>query len=121
MEQLTLNYESGISRRHKSLLSLCAARMYRHGLENTAADIDMAPSNLSVALTGRKRKLGVDKLELYMEKTQDLEPIFYLIDKFLKNEKSLGKAQVLNQCSTVLQECQAMLRKLDESAVPGRS
>lgn len=117
MEQLTLSFEPGLSRRYQSLRSICAARIYRAGLENVARDVDMAPSNLSVALAGDKgRFFGVDKLEEFIEKYQDFEPIFYLIDKFLKDQKGIGKAQVLNQCAALLQDIQAQVRNLKETS-----
>jgi hypothetical protein len=44
-----------------------------------------------------------------------LEPIYYLIDKYLKEEKTLTKGQVLVQCNSILQEVQATLRALREA------
>lgn len=115
MEQLTLSFEPGIAQRYRSLLSLVAARIYRAGLDNVARDVDMAPSNLSTALAGDKgRFFGVDKLEVYIEKYHDYEPIYYLVDKYLKDTKSPSKAQVLNQCMSVIQEIQAQMRSLKE-------
>lgn len=114
-QQLTLNYEPGLSRRYSSLRSICAARIYRAVLENVARDTDMAPSNLSVALAGDKgRFFGVDKLELYIEKYQDFEPIYYLIDKFLRDLKAPNKAQVLMRCSAILSEIQAEVRAVKD-------
>lgn len=121
MEQLTLSFEPGISRRYRSLHALCAARVYHAGLDNVARDVDMAPSNLSQALAIREegekpgRRFGVEELEKFIEKYQDFEPIFYLVDKFLKDQKAIGKAQLLSRCSSALAELQAQIRAISES------
>jgi hypothetical protein len=87
--QLTLNFEPGLSDRYKCLRECVASGVYRNGLGNTAIDLDKAPGNLSVELSSDPtRHFSVDSLEKYIEKTGDTQPIFYLIDKFLRNEQS---------------------------------
>lgn len=87
--QLTLNFEPGLSDRYPSLRDCVASSVYRYGLTNAAIDLDKAPGNLSVELSADpSRKFSVDSLERYMEKSQDFTPIYYLIDKFLKDHGS---------------------------------
>jgi hypothetical protein len=85
--QLTLNFEPGLSDRYKCLRECVAAGVYRNGLGNTAIDLDKAPGNLSVELSADPtRHFSVDSLERYIDKTGDTQPIFYLIDKYLRDE-----------------------------------
>jgi hypothetical protein len=94
--QLTLNFEPGLSDRYPSLRDCVASSVYRYGLTNAAIDLDKAPGNLSVELSADPaRKFSVDSLERYMEKSQDFTPIFYLIDKFLKDQDAGQEAAEL--------------------------
>jgi hypothetical protein len=85
--QLTLNWEPGLSERHGCLRDCIASSVYRYGLTNAAIDLDKAPGNLSVELSADpSRKFSVDSLEAYLAKSHDFTPIYYLIDKFLKEQ-----------------------------------
>lgn len=86
--QLSLSFEPGLSQRHQSLRECMATGVYSRGLGRVAGQIDMAPSKLSEKLAGgndRKRDIGCDELERYIEKTNDTTPIYYLIDNFLRD------------------------------------
>jgi hypothetical protein len=85
--QLTLNFEPGLSERYPSFRECVASSVYRYGLTNTAIDLDKAPGNLSVELSADpSRKFGIEDFEKYLAKSRDFTPIYYLIDKFLKEE-----------------------------------
>jgi hypothetical protein len=85
--QLTLSFEPGMTERYTSLRESIAVGIYRRGLGNTAIDLDMAPSNLSVQLSDDPtRHFSVDSLERYIAKTGDTTPIYYLIEKFLSDK-----------------------------------
>jgi hypothetical protein len=85
--QLTLNFEPGLSDRYPCLRDCVASSVYRYGLTNAAIDLDKAPGNLSVELSADpSRKFSVDSLEQYLGKSKDFTPIYYLIDKFLKDK-----------------------------------
>ncbi len=93
--QLTLSFEPGISERYACLRECIASGVYRQGLSNVAIDLDKAPGNLSVELSAdTSRKFSVDSLETYIEKTGDTAPIYYLIDKFLKEAGKGDEAEV---------------------------
>lgn len=86
--QLSLSFEPGLSTRHQSLRECVATGVYTRGLGRVAGMIDMSSSKLSEKLSGgndRKRDVGCDDLERYIEKTNDTAPIYYLIDKFLRD------------------------------------
>lgn len=85
--QLTLNFEPGLSDRYPCLRDCVASSVYRYGLTRAAIDLDKAPGNLSVELSAdTSRKFGVEELERYLAKSGDSTPIYYLIDKFLKDK-----------------------------------
>lgn len=69
--QLTLDFDPGLLV-HRSLRDLVAAGVYRRGLKVVAADLDVSPGNLSVALSDDPhRKFSVDDLERYIQVTGD--------------------------------------------------
>lgn len=85
--QLTLNFEPGLSDRYPCLRDCVASSVYRYGLTRAAIDLDKAPGNLSVELSAdTSRKFGVEELEKYLAKSGDFTPIYYLIDKFLREQ-----------------------------------
>lgn len=87
--QLTLDFEPGLSDRHPSLRDCVASSIYRYGLTNAAIDLDKAPGNLSVELSADpSRKFSVDSFEEFLTKSQDFTPLYYLIDKFLKDKSA---------------------------------
>lgn len=94
--QLTLNLELGLSQRHTSLRACMASGVYGIGLDRVAVKLDEAPSKLSEKLAGgsgdRKRDVGLDLFEAYLDKTHDLTPIHYLIDKYLRDPKASQSA-----------------------------
>jgi hypothetical protein len=93
--QLTLSFEPGLSERYTCLRECVAAGVYRNGLGNTAIDLDVAPGNLSVQLSSDpSRHFSVDSLERYIEKTGDTQPIYYLVEKFLRDTVSNHDADV---------------------------
>ena len=73
----------------------------------------MAASNLSTALSGADRKFGVDHLEKYIEKFNDLDPIYYLIDRFLKDYQATDKNQLLDRAASLMDEFQSVVRELN--------
>jgi hypothetical protein len=93
--QLTLSFEPGISERFTCLRECVAAGVYRNGLGNTAIDLDVAPGNLSVQLSADPaRHFSVDSLERYIEKTGDTTPVYYLVEKFLKDKTAENGAEM---------------------------
>lgn len=82
--QMTLDFEPGLAERHRNLRDCIGAGIYRRGLSTCAIDLNESPGNLSNQLSDEsQRKFGVDEFELYLEKTKDYTPIYYLVEKFL--------------------------------------
>ena len=82
--QLTLDFEPGLAERHRNLRDCIGAGIYRRGLSTCAIDLNESPGNLSNQLSDEsQRKFGVDEFVLYLVKTKDYSPLFYLVEKYL--------------------------------------
>jgi hypothetical protein len=86
-QQLTLNFEPGLSERHRSLKACVRERVYAHAkpLKIIAGDMDLSESELNRKLSENPndpRNFSVDDLEAYLAKTGDHAPIYYLIEKY---------------------------------------
>jgi len=100
--QVSLQFEPGLLQRHRSLKDVIAAGVYRRGLKTSAADLDLAPGNLSVALSDEgTRKFGVDELERYIQATGDKTPIYYLVEKYL-GDASAARDEALSRVEQLL-------------------
>lgn len=92
-KQLTLDFEPGLTDRHRHLRDCIATSIYRRGLSTSAIDLNESPGNLTNQLSDEsQRKFGVDQLETYLDKSKDYTPIYYLIEKYLHNDTSAREA-----------------------------
>lgn len=82
-QQLTLSLDTHLAEKYRCVRDVVAAGVYQRGLKQCAANLDMAPGNLSVALAGDNRCLSVDSLEAYLATTGDMTPIHYLIARYI--------------------------------------
>jgi hypothetical protein len=109
--QLTLDFEPGLAERFNSLREVVATGVYQRGLGRVAIDLNKAPGNLSVELSeDATRNFSVDNLERYIEKTGDVQPIYYLVEKFLADrtaKQDAAQAQLL----TILAQLQPLLKQ----------
>lgn len=106
-QQLVLNFEPGLVERYSSLRECIATGVYQRGLKRVAIDLDTAPSNLSVQLSeDPSRRFSVDSFEAYLEKTGDMTPLHYLVEKFL------GDRNANNEAAQA--ELMAQMRKLQQ-------
>lgn len=109
--QMTLAFEAGLVERYPSLRECVATGVYRKGLTKVAIDLDQAPSNLSVQLSADEaRRFSIESFELYLEKTGDYTPIYYLVEKFL-SDKGAAKEAALAELAPHLAELMPLLRK----------
>lgn len=94
---------------HRSCRDVVASGVYRVGLKRVAADLDLSPGNLSVALSDDPhRKFSVDELERYVESTGDTAPILYLVAKYI-DDLGATRDHALQKVVGMLQELPAML------------
>lgn len=119
--QLTLDLDPSVLHAHRSLRDVVAAGVYRRGLKVVAGDLDLAPGNLSNALSDdATRKFSVDELERYMQATGDFSPIDYLVLKY-RGDAAAARDQALGQVAELLQSLPALLANAGINAPAGRS
>lgn len=111
LTQLTLQFDETLVSAHRSVRDCVAAGVYRRGLKVVAADLDLSPGNLSVALSDdQHRKFSVDELERYVQTSGDKSPIYYLVAKYLGDEGA-ARDQALGQVAEMLQQLPNMLAR----------
>lgn len=117
MRQLTLNFEPGLTDRYKRLEDMCSAVVYAHrgGLEGVAASLDQSPSELSRRLNAHReegnpgnRPLRVDDFVGLLQETQDFRPIYWLIERFLKDPE-MRRNEIIEELATMMPRLQALL------------
>jgi hypothetical protein len=109
--QLSLVFEPGLAARYQSLRDVVAHGVYERGLSAVAGKVDMAPSKLSEKLAGgndRPRDLGIEEFERYLEKTRDLRPIYYLVERFLE-DPGVQQAEAMAQLSELVKLLPALM------------
>lgn len=114
--QLVLDFEPGLVERYASLRDCVATGVYQRGLKRIAIDLDQAPSNLSVQLSDDpSRHFSVDSLEKYLDKTDDMTPIYYLVEKYI-GDKSSKKDAAIEQLQALGPQFMELLRQAGISA-----
>jgi len=107
--QMTLDLDTHLTERFRSAKEAMAAGVYRRGLKRCAADLDVAPGNLSVMLSGDgQRHLDVDLLERYIETTGDRTPIYYLVAKHC-GDSSAARDEAVERVQAMLAELRQLL------------
>jgi hypothetical protein len=90
MSQLALNLEPGMAQKYRDLRECFAACVYQRGLGRVAAALDVAPSNLSAALSG-ERNLDCGWVERYMAHFGDTTPALYMAARWLQDADTLQR------------------------------
>ena len=107
--QMTLDLDTHLTERFRSAKEAMAAGVYRRGLKRCAADLDVAPGNLSVMLSADgQRHIDVDLLELYVETTGDRTPIYYLVAKHC-GDSSAARDEAVERVQAMLAELPQLL------------
>ena len=88
MKQLEIDFDPDITKAYSSLVDYIAARVHQQGTlqKIIAADMDLSPSQLSQKLGppgNSSARFTVYDLEKYIEVTDDIEPVKYLIAKYM--------------------------------------
>lgn len=102
--QLNLDFEAGLTEKHATLLEACShvAQVAPVSMKVIAAELDCSPSDLTRKLAGTpgdKRNLSVNDLVLLIQATNDMTPIYWLIEKFHldDNQRSQRAARELEK------------------------
>ncbi len=111
--QMTLSFEPGLAERHLSLRDCMVQQVYQRGHGRVAASLDMAPSKLTEKLagvdsSGKPRGMSLDEFERYIEKSGDLTPIYYLLDKFAR-DPGVAQQEALARLATLAESLPALL------------
>jgi len=106
--QLTLELEPGLVQRFRNVRDAMAQGVYQRGLKRIAAELDMAPGNLSVALADDGvRHLSVDAMERYVQTTGDLTPIYYLVERYL-GDQGAARQEALDRVMRVAEQLERL-------------
>lgn len=110
--QLTLQLDASLAERFRNVRECIASGVYQRGLKRIAADLDIAPGNLSSALSGDGRCLSVDNMEKYIAETGDTSPVLYLVAKYIGfDEAQLAAARAV-RIEALLTEANSLLREV---------
>ena len=97
-KQLTLNFDAAAFDAYDSCREFVGTRVVELRGEKgmlqkaVAADMDLSPSQLTRKLAqspGDSARFTLDDLENYVQKTKDTKPIFWLADRYLKEEDTI--------------------------------
>ncbi|MBT11858.1 MAG: hypothetical protein CMI02_07475 [Oceanospirillaceae bacterium] len=98
MQQITLNFDAGLSDGYSSCREYVASRIYRQGRPQKAiaADMDYSPSDLSRKLAQSpddSRRFTLDDLERFIDVTGDTSPVLYLVEKYLSKTDRIAQLE----------------------------
>lgn len=112
--QLSLNFSPGLTAQFRSIGEVCAAAVYasRKGLSGVAGDLDMAPSDLQrrLNLVDDQRPLTVSHLVGIVESTADARPVYWLIERFLKDPES-ARLDAIAQLGAIMPTLTALVEQ----------
>lgn len=114
--QLTLNFDPGLTERHKRLIDCVreCVLSHRNPLKTIAADMDLSQSELSRRLSPSekdRRSFSLDDLEAYIQTQGDVTPVYYLIEKYLESH-DVKKARALDVLSKLMPLVHAALSQV---------
>lgn len=112
--QMTLDFEPGLTEKYPHLLDCVRAAAYSHRnpLKTIAMDMDLTLSELSRKLSGNPddpRHFNVEDLERFIVATGDVTPIYWLIERFLQDEK-LKQDRALQELAKQLPNILALIK-----------
>lgn len=96
MQQFTLDFEAGILERFPRWRDTFIHIVYsgRGGLNTAAAACDVSPTDLTKRLSGEHldRPFRIDDIEAILEEKKDWTPIYWLLERFLKDPDAKKQA-----------------------------
>lgn len=116
VQQMKLQFEPGLTSKYRSLRRVVGDVVHRHGLDRCAIAADEAPGNFTRSLADRQkgdtaaRRFDIDALEAVLDETEDYTPIYYLIEKYLRNEEA-RRDDAIARLGAMLPELTSLLRQ----------
>ncbi len=118
--QLTLELEPGLTDRFRNAREAVAQGAYQRGLKRTAGDLDMAPGNLSVALSDDGvRHLSIDAFERYLQTSGDMTPLYYLVERNL-GDQGAARANAIDRVIRMAEQLEALPAMLAAAGLQGK-
>jgi hypothetical protein len=98
MEQVTLNFDAGISDAFPTLREFVAHRTHHQGRPQKAiaADLDYSPSHWSrkcAESPDDSLRMTCNDLEAFMEATGDTSPVLYLVEKYMTKHDRIAELE----------------------------
>lgn len=126
--QLSLDFQPGLTQQYRRIEECIAATVTstRGGTEKIAGALDMAPSELSRRLNAHlpakegdanNRPLRVSDFTQILEETRDFRPIYWLIEKFLRDPE-VARGAALQQIAVLMPSLLSLFEQAG-IAVPG--
>lgn len=109
MQQLSLSLEPGLAQRYRDMRECFASCVYQRGLGRVASAIDVAPSNLSVMLSG-ERHLDSSLIEKYMAAFGDQTPAMYWAARYLQDASTL-RQQAMAAIPGLVEQLQRLVKE----------
>lgn len=114
MQQFTLDFMPGLTERFPRWEDTLTHAVYscRLGLNGVAGKLDQAPSDLCQRLAGsEQRPLRAKDVLGVIEATQDFTPIYWLLERFLKDPDA-KKQEALARLPALMAQVEATLEQL---------
>lgn len=119
--QLALEFEPGLAARFRNAREVVAQGVYRRGLKTTAADLNKAPGNLSVELSDDGvRHFSLDSFEEYLQVTGDMQPLYYLVERYLGGEGA-ARADAIDRVVRIAEQLERLPDLLAAAGVAKRA
>lgn len=98
MDQITLNFDAGISDGYSTCREYVASQVHKQGRPQKAiaADMDYSPSTLArkcAQSPDDSQRFTLDDLERFIEITDDVSPIHYLVEKYCAGRDRIAELE----------------------------
>jgi len=123
-QQLSLNFEGGLTARFRSLREVVQSAVLTSslGVTGVAGKMDMGHSELSRRLdagAADNRPLRVDDLVDIIEHTGDHRPIYWLIERFLQSPE-IKRTMAIDQLADLMPQIAELVRQAGAAPSPQR-
>lgn len=112
MQQFSLDFEAGLTERFPRWRDTFIKVVYsgRGGLNTAAAACDVSPTDLTKRLSGEyvDRPLRLEDIEAILTEKKDPTPIFWLIERFLRDPDA-KKHEALSRIPVLVAQLEATL------------